>query len=48
MGDADFVLEGKRSDYHIEGVKVSGDDNEDGILIKVDSGASDIDITFRK
>ncbi len=46
--NADFVLDGKRSDYHIEGTKVSGEDNKDGILIKVNSGASDTDITFRK
>ena len=48
MGNADFVLDGKRSDYHIEGKKVSGKDNEDGILINVDSGVSDVDINFKK
>ncbi len=48
MGNADFVLDGKRSDYHIEGKKVSGEDNEDGILINVDSGVSDVDINFKK
>lgn len=52
MGDADFVINGSRSDYHITksgkvSIKGSGSDNGDGIRIDADSSAAKIKLEFK-